>query len=40
MSKFKFSPDLFLEAIELNRFADFLDEQGFRKNILENSISF
>lgn len=40
MSRFKFCPDLFLEAIELNRFADFLDEQGFRKNILENSIAF
>lgn len=40
MSRFKFCPDLFLEAIELNRFADFLDEQGFRKNILENSLAF
>ncbi|WP_291911000.1 hypothetical protein [Chitinophaga sp. CB10] len=40
MSRFKFCPDLFLEAIELNRFADFMDQQGFRKNILENSMTF
>lgn len=36
----KFVPNLFLEVIELNRFKQSLDEEGFRKNILENSESF
>lgn len=40
MANFKFSPDLFLEVIELEKFRDFLDTDGFRKNILENSVNF
>lgn len=40
MSLLKFSPNLFLEAIELNRFKSFIDDEGFRKNVLENSVSF
>lgn len=40
MSNFKFSPDLFLEVFELERFRDFLDKDGFRKNILENTVQF
>lgn len=40
MADFKFNPDLFLEVQELERFKDFLDIDGFRKNILENSVNF
>lgn len=36
----KFSPNLFLEVAELERFKDSLDKNGFRKNILENSVKF
>jgi hypothetical protein len=40
MGKLKISPDLFLEAAELNRFKEFVDDNGFRKNILDNTVSF
>lgn len=40
MSDFKFSPDLFLEVVELEKFKDFLDTEGFRKNILQNTVKF
>lgn len=40
MSNFKFSPDLFLEVAELNRFKQFLDIDGFRKELLQNTVSF
>jgi len=40
MANFKFSPDLFLEVQELGRFRNFLDTDGFRKNILENTVNF
>lgn len=40
MSNFKFSPDLFLEVAELERFKKFLDEDGFRKNLLDNTTLF
>lgn len=36
----KFSPNLFLEVIELQKFKESLDLFGFRKNILENTASF
>lgn len=36
----KFSPNLFLEVVELERFKQSLDEKGFRKNIIENSESY
>lgn len=40
MSNLKISPDLFLEVAELERLKQFLDTDGFRKNILQNSINF
>jgi hypothetical protein len=40
MSELKLSPDLFLEAAELERFKKFLDTDGFRKNVLDNSVNF
>lgn len=40
MANVKFSPDLFLEVAELNRFKQSLDDNGFRKNILDNTTSF
>lgn len=40
MSKFNFSPDLFLEAAELNRFQQFIDQDGFRKNLIFNTVKF
>lgn len=40
MSKVKFSNDLFLGKVELDRFKEFLDDEGFRKFLLENSIKF
>lgn len=36
----KFKPDLFLESAELNRFAYSLDEKGFRKALLNQSLRF
>lgn len=40
MSYLKFVPDLFVESQELNRFKKFLDDDGFRKIFLQNSVSF
>lgn len=40
MSNIKFSSNLFLEEQELNRFAKFLDDDGWRLALLKNSISF
>lgn len=40
MSDFKFSPNLFLEVVELDKFKSFVDSEGFRKNILQNTISY
>lgn len=40
MSNFKFAPDLFLEVVELERFKDFLDKDGFRKTLLDNTVRF
>lgn len=40
MGYLQFVPDLFLEVAELNRFSDFLDKNGFRKALLEDSVSF
>lgn len=40
MANIKFSPDLFLEVAELNRFKKTIDEDGFRKNILDNTVRF
>ena len=40
MSYIKFSPNLFLERQELNRFKKFLDDDGFRRFILLNSQQF
>ena len=40
MSKLAFVPNLFLEVLELTRAFDFVDTYGFRKNILQNSLSF
>lgn len=40
MSYLKINPDLFIGAPELKRLVDFLDEGGFRKLLLENSLSF
>lgn len=37
MSEFKFSPNLFLEKAELNRFKRFLDTDGFRNFLIQNS---
>lgn len=36
----KFVPNLFLEVVELQRFKDSLDKQGFRKALLEDSERF
>lgn len=36
----KFSPNLFLEKVELERFKESLDIEGFRKNLLQNSERF
>ena len=36
----KFVPNLFLEVVELERFKDSLDKQGFRKNLKENTERF
>lgn len=40
MSYLSFAPNLFLETQELERFHKFVDTDGFRKNILQNSITF
>lgn len=40
MSDFKFSSDLFLEKVELNRFKKFLDEKGFRDFLLKNTLEY
>jgi hypothetical protein len=40
MSEIKFSPNLFLEQIELNRFKKFLDDDGFRNFLVQNSDTF
>lgn len=40
MSYLKFSPDLFLEKQELQRFKKFLDDDGFRAFLLANSLRF
>lgn len=40
MSKIKFVPNLFLEVAELNRFQKFLDTDGFRKHLLQDSVKF
>lgn len=40
MSQLRFVPDLFLEVVELERFRQFLDDNGFRKNVVDNSVSF
>ena len=37
MSVLKFAPDLFLEQQELNRFKKFLDDEGFRSNLIDNT---
>jgi len=36
----KFVPNLFLEVLELERFKDSLDSQGFRKQLLKDSEAF
>lgn len=40
MAYLQFVPDLFLEVAELTRFKEFLDDDGFRKALLEDSVSF
>lgn len=40
MSNFKFTPDLFLEVAELNKLKAFLDQEGFRKALLQNTVKF
>ena len=40
MSYIKFSPNLFLGTQELSRFKSFLDDTGWRKGLLEDSIEF
>jgi hypothetical protein len=40
MSFLKFSPNLFLEEIELERLKSFLDDNGFRRFLLTNSKQF
>jgi hypothetical protein len=40
MAYIKFSPDLLLGVSELQRWKEFTDDAGFRKNILDNSTSF
>lgn len=40
MSKIRFSPNLFLEKLELDRLKKFIDDDGFRKFLLDNSLSF
>lgn len=40
MSNMKFSPDLFLGQVELDRFEKFIFEEGFKKFILQTTSSF
>lgn len=40
MSYLKFAPELFLEVVELNRSASFLDQDGFRKFMLNDAVNF
>lgn len=40
MSKLKISSNLFLEQTELQKLKTFLDDQGFRKTLLQNSAAF
>lgn len=40
MSYIKITPNLFLEVAELRRLISFVDDEGFRKNIIQNSASF
>jgi hypothetical protein len=40
MSNIKFSQDLFLEKQELNRFKKFIFEDGFKQNLLLNTVTF
>lgn len=40
MSYLKINPDLFIGSEELNRFKEFLDDRGFRKLFLQDSLSF
>lgn len=40
MSNFKFSPNLFIEKIELDRFYKFIDKDGFRNFLIQNSDTF
>lgn len=40
MSQFKFSTDLFLEKIELNKFQSFLSEEGYKKYIAQNTKTY
>ena len=40
MSFLKFESDLFLEKQELNRFLRFLDNDGFRKHIVQGSVGY
>lgn len=40
MSKINFVPELFIGSEELNKFQDFIDTEGFRKNIKDNSVQF
>lgn len=40
MSNIKFSPDLFIGSQELNRFQRFLTDEGFTRNLLQNTVSF
>jgi microcystin-dependent protein len=40
MSSFKFVPDVFLEEHELNRIQSFLSDSGYKKYILENTVSY
>jgi len=40
MSYIKFSPNLFLGTQELTRFKEFLDDTGWRKGLLEDSVAY
>lgn len=40
MSNLKIRPDLFLETIELERLRRSIDEEGFRRNLIENTVQF
>lgn len=40
MSNLKFSPDLFIGSQELNRFQRFMSDEGFKRNLLQNTASF